>query len=215
MKTPARLLSTGAGILAKVAIVMNAKRRKPEESIVVEGICLLAIPGWEGKYSISECGRVYRHPYRRGADKLGRRPRFPGKWIKSHLSSGGYVQVSLRQKTKGLHQLLALAFLERRDETLEVDHVNGDCRDNRVENLRWCSHAENMRNSKSRRSSKSKFLGVSPYRDGVRFVAQLTRPGYSSRYLGIFESEEAAAHVYDKEARAYYGEFANTNFAES
>ena len=67
----------------------------------------------------------------------------------------GYERICLRYDGKirnlRVHRLVAMAFLEEPEnpEATEVDHIN-HCRcDNRVENLRWVTRQENMRNLKS------------------------------------------------------------------
>ena len=49
-------------------------------------------------------------------------------------------------KKRRVHQLVATAFLDNPLGLLEIDHINNDGTDNRVSNLRWCTHKSNMRN---------------------------------------------------------------------
>lgn len=92
----------------------------------------------------------------------------------------------------------------------EIDHVNGDHQDNRLSNLRVCSHAENLRN-------QMKVFGSVPFK-GVcratrpkgRFEASI-RVNRKAIYLGSHETAEDAARAYDAAATRYFGEFAKTN----
>jgi hypothetical protein len=77
------------------------------------------------------------------------------------LSTPGYAAAKTREgRTKGrkvsLHRVLMGA--KRGD---EVDHINGNKLDNRKENLRLCTHIENMHNMKIRADNSSGVKGVS------------------------------------------------------
>jgi hypothetical protein len=98
----------------------------------------------------------------------------------------------------------------------ETDHVNRCPWDNRKENLRICTRAQNKRNQvfdKSRTSSRYK---------GVKFVRrdfELRKPwaasimcDYRIKNLGYFATEEDAARAYDEAARRLHGPFAYLNF---
>jgi hypothetical protein len=93
-----------------------------------------------------------------------------------------------------------------------VDHVDGDKLNNSRRNLRICSRAENVRNSKSHGTRKtSLFKGVYRPTDNPKWIARimLNRKGI---HLGSFSNEIDAAKAYDVAARFHFGEFAKTNF---
>lgn len=93
----------------------------------------------------------------------------------------------------------------------EVDHKDGDSLDNRRENLRACKHAENGRNlPKWSSPTSSKFKGVC-HRPNGKWQAYITLSG-RQLYIGIFDTEEAAARAYDVEALKKHGVFARLNF---
>lgn len=102
-----------------------------------------SIDGYEGVYEVSSLGRV-----RRIAGGAGAR-------IGHILSLGktvtGYPQVSLCKNGKPkkvlVHRLVAKAFLGSPKQGREVNHRNGNKKDNRVENLEWVSHARNIRHA--------------------------------------------------------------------
>jgi hypothetical protein len=96
-------------------------------------------------------------------------------------------------------------------EGMEIDHANGNRLDNRIENLRICTHQQNLANKHTRTIHTSRFKGVSLYRDTGRWRATM---GYMGKavHIGYFDSEEEAARAYDAKARELQGEYANTNF---
>jgi hypothetical protein len=100
-----------------------------------------------------------------------------------------------------MHRLLL--GLDTGDERLG-DHRNGNQLDNRRENLRIATHAQNARNRRVI-ENRSGFKGV--FRSSARrWGAKL-----KGRRLGTFATPEEAGAAYDAAARSNYGEFAATN----
>ena len=97
------------------------------------------IKGFEGKYMVSNLGRVKSLNYRRtGKEKI----------MKGADNGHGYLFVELckdgKTKTCRINRLVAQAFLENPQNLPEVNHKNEDKTDNRVENLEWCSKLYNI-----------------------------------------------------------------------
>ena len=67
-----------------------------------------------------------------------------------HQLHRGYHRVMLASKGESrhayVHQLVARAFIPNPENKLTIDHINGDKADNSVENLRWATLLENVRN---------------------------------------------------------------------
>lgn len=96
---------------------------------------------------------------------------------------------------------------------LSVDHINHDPLDNRLSNLRLCTHAENMRNIDKKAKATSGYKGVSFYKRDGTFSAYITK-NYKKIHIGYFQTAKEAAQAYDHKARELFGEFANLNFKE-
>ncbi len=94
---------------------------------------------------------------------------------------------------------------------LLVDHHNCDTLDNRRENLRLATPAQNMQNRRKRKNTSSQFIGVSFHKNSKVWVVQIVHNG-KHIWLGRFDSEIEAAKAYDEAARKYHGEFARLNF---
>jgi hypothetical protein len=93
---------------------------------------------------------------------------------------------------------------------MHVDHVNGNGLDNRRNNIRIASRAENMANRKKHKNNTSGFMGVWQAASG-RWRARLWHNN-KRHNLGTYDTREEAAHAYDAMARKLHGEFATLNF---
>ena len=97
-------------------------------------------------------------------------------------------------------------------EDMVVDHINRDKSDNRRENLRVCTQAENVRNSR-RTVGISKYKGVQLNKKYNKWTATINFMG-KKQQIGTFTDEIEAAKTYDKRALELFGEFAYLNFPE-
>ena len=92
-----------------------------------------------------------------------------------------------------------------------IDHINGDPWDNRRENLRICTHAENLRNQ--RRPIKRSGARKGVHRSG-RLWKAIIRSNNEVYNLGSYIDKRVAELAYDAAALFLNGEFASLNYPE-
>jgi len=97
------------------------------------------IEGYQDKYSVSNLGYVRN-------DKTG-------KILKPGRDIFRYLHVSLRDSIKKkahtfkIHRLVAINFLQKDKERLQVNHLDGNKENNQATNLEWCTCGENARHA--------------------------------------------------------------------
>lgn len=92
----------------------------------------------------------------------------------------------------------------------EIDHINNDSLDNRKENMRICTHSENLRNKKIYKNNKSGYKGVyfEPSTNKYRTVIRLNKKNI---HIGRFNTASEAGFAYNLAALHYFKEFARLN----
>jgi hypothetical protein len=91
-----------------------------------------------------------------------------------------------------------------------IDHINSDGLDNRRENLRIATHAQNIMNQRPRKNTSSQYKGVSWCKRYKKYEAYINCNGKRTR-LGSFRNENDAAMAYNVASERLHGEFARKN----
>lgn len=124
----------------------------------------------------------------------------------SLCKSTGYLNVKVNNKLYTLHRIAILLSMGKYEKGTQVDHINHDRSDNRLENLRVVSSAENMRNKSKLNTNKTGITGVrliyTP-KGTKRYTANIMY-NYKGIYLGTYDTLEEAAAA-RAEAEIKYG----------
>lgn len=131
-------------------------------------------------------------------------------WLAKHKWSydpKGYAMRRSANVTIYMHRVVLNA-----SGPVTVDHVNGDGLDNRRENLRVVTTAQNNYNRHpEKRPKTSQYKGVSLNRKVNRWQAHIKKGDEYRRYLGLYDSEQDAARAYNAAARHLFGPYAYIN----
>jgi len=92
----------------------------------------------------------------------------------------------------------------------QTDHINHNTLDNRIDNLRICTHQENAMNRKPRSNTSSKYKGVSWHKQMKKWLVHITVKK-KIIHIGYFHNEIFAALAYNAAAEKYFGNFAFLN----
>jgi hypothetical protein len=103
------------------------------------------VVGFEGLYQVSNTGRIKSLSRTRWNGKVNakvsEKELFPTK------RRDGYLIATLSNNKdvikEYVHRIVALAFIQTDDNTLTVNHKDGNHSNNNVDNLEWCSYSEN------------------------------------------------------------------------
>lgn len=109
------------------------------------------IPGYEGKYQVSNTGEVKSLNYR-GSGKT--------KLLKQHCDSKGYKHVSLykngKKKVYSVHRLVAMTFIPNPNNLPIINHKDENPSNNNVNNLEGCTYEYNLNyGTRNERASES------------------------------------------------------------
>ena len=161
---------------------------------------------WKNRNELSDKAAIIDdEDYQKVMEAVGR-----GTWyVHNNNSTKDYAMNGSR--TKSIHRVVMGS-----PKGMCVDHINGDTLDNRKQNLRICTRAQNSQNKKLRRDSKSGFKGVAKTGKNSwhAYIGDPNTAYPKKRHvrLGTYKTPEEAARAYDKKAIEFFGEFAYINF---
>lgn len=109
------------------------------------------IKGYEGIYEVSTFGNVRSIDREVLAHNCKRVLYLKGKQLKPAINKDGYKRVGLcknrKNKSFSIHRLVATTFLNKPEYKSEVNHKDGNKLNNKVDNLEWITHSENVKHA--------------------------------------------------------------------
>ena len=144
------------------------------------------VPEYEGIYEVSDQGRVRTKLGKTTYTKRHGVRKWKQRYLKNKNPKAREVRVSLwkdgKEKTWLVHRLVALAFIPKVDGKECINHIDGNPKNNKIENLEWCNHTENNNHAFDNGLNKSnQILLVDKKNNTPHFFRSLSK---ASEFLG-------------------------------
>jgi len=130
--------------------------------------------------------------------------RFAGKI--AGAAHDGYRVISINYRRYRAHRL-AWMYVTSGWPVAEIDHIDCNPGNNRFNNLREATHAENIHNSRKRSNNTSGVKGVYWDKCNRKWCVQIRNRG-TQKHIGLFDTIESAALAYAESAAKLHREFA-------
>ena len=156
------------------------------------------VVGYESKYLVSSHGKILNL--------------VTGSFVKTSIISGGYEMSLLRFKGKNtsilVHRLVMITFVGPDPDRNEVNHIDGNKLNNRIDNLEWVTRKENMNHF---HKNKYNYKAKKEFYDNVNGSAYVKY--YLDTYTGIYyntlSSACRACNLNDRKIKKDVFEFKN------
>ncbi len=129
------------------------------------------------------------------------------------MTSNGYLFIRMKQKSTMAHRIVFLwhhGYLPEQD----IDHIDGNRTNNRIENLREATRSQNNGNSKIARNNTSGYKGVQWCKTTKKWRSVIWINN-KRKCLGRYDDIENAAKAYHEAAIVYFGVYAKTAFVQN
>jgi len=146
------------------------------------------IVGYDGLYQVSDMGNV-----KRVVGAQCKKERILRKPIKNGYYYATLSKNGLRHKVY-FHQLVMYTFNEKM--TLQIDHIDGNKKNNKLSNLEFVTHRENAQRYFSTKKHSSIYCGVRHRQNKKSPWTAEIKIGGKSKHLGSYKTEIEAYNSY-------------------
>lgn len=170
------------------------------------------ISGYEGLYKVSNLGRVRSFVYWRGTTKRILKPTSKGRQGEQRLCVS-LSKIGKKSKTMRIHRLVLESFISPCPLGMECRHLNGNPFDNKLSNLKWGTHSENVLDAvghgthvdnSGSNNGRSKLVDVDILK--IRQLGKLGRNGNTGQKLSCRE----IAEIFNVDGKTIYNIIKNT-----
>lgn len=131
--------------------------------------------------------------------------RVPNGSLAGNPNKDGYFETQINKKKYGNHRIIFLMFNGYLPE--QVDHIDNNIKNNRIENLRAASYSQNQANAKLRKDNTTGFKNVKLSKKCNKFEVTVQKEN-KKYFFGYYDTLEEAVSVAKHKRIELYGEFA-------
>ena len=117
-----------------------------------------------------------------------------GRILKGPINSRGYSRLTLWENGKCkkylVHRLIAIHFIPNPENKPCIDHINRIRTDNRIENLRWATYAENNQNVSLHKDNKLKEQNICEDKNYYKFYKTINGICHCKHFKTLHEAIE-------------------------
>ena len=126
------------------------------------------------------------------------------------VNSNGYIRVYIYKKTFGLHRLIALTFLENPENKEQVNHIDGNKLNNKLENLEFVTNKENQIHKFQNGLGNNFTRGVKQYDLNGQFIKEYKSIAEAAKEMNVCKSTISGGLVnYRKTAAGFIWKYAD------
>ena len=120
----------------------------------------------------------------------------------------GYCSIQFKRKIYRAHRLAYFIYHGVDPLEKQIDHIDGNRFNNKIDNLRLATNSQNLRNRSFQKNNKTGIIGVYWCNTYKKWVARIT---YKNKmvFLGRFNDKEEAKDVRIAAEKKYFGEYRN------
>lgn len=150
------------------------------------------VKGYEGRYIVSNYGEIISLPrYKNNHNQLQYVE--PKDMIPHVNNKNGYVYVMLYKDTEEknirLHRIVAEAFIPNPNNLPQVNHIDGNKQNNRVDNLEWCTGSKNIKHAYKTGLRKPRTKKIIQYDKNGKTIKEFESLTQASKETGISMAE--------------------------
>jgi hypothetical protein len=124
-------------------------------------------------------------------------------FLKPGVNGRGYKYCSLwkkgeKPKSLRIHRLVAEHYIPNPENKEQVDHINRNKQDNRIENLRWVTQSENQQNTGIRCDSTTGIKNIRPHTQGGYMYEKRINKKNHCKYFKTLEEAIQYKEEYEK-----------------